>query len=86
MKEKTIYDLKLHERMRLDGNLEVVRVPGGWLYFEAHYSKVWRLRFYKHSTTTFVLEPNDTSHCSQEHPLGLNGARGETFKAETGEG
>ena len=38
-KEKTIYDLKLHEDMRIDiegtpdgATWEVIRVPGGWLY------------------------------------------------------
>ena len=35
-KEKTIYDLKLHESLvvqnSLGGNMEVTRVPGGWVY------------------------------------------------------
>ncbi|MFA5168951.1 MAG: hypothetical protein WC530_10535 [Candidatus Omnitrophota bacterium] len=28
---KSIYDLKLHETWT-DGNLDVLRVPGGWVY------------------------------------------------------
>ena len=29
---KTIYDLKLHERFRNISKLEIIRVPGGWIY------------------------------------------------------
>jgi hypothetical protein len=33
MEEKTIYDLKLHDRLRIDKyGINVLRVPGGWLY------------------------------------------------------
>lgn len=32
MEEKTIYDLKLHESIKVRGRLWVSRVPGGWLY------------------------------------------------------
>jgi hypothetical protein len=32
--EKTIYDLELHETIRTpeNGNVQVMRVPGGWIY------------------------------------------------------
>lgn len=29
---KTIYELALHEKMWADSHIEVLRVPGGWLY------------------------------------------------------
>ena len=29
---KTIYDLELHEDLLIHGLLNVVRVPGGWIY------------------------------------------------------
>jgi hypothetical protein len=32
MNEKTIYDLRLHERTTVGESLIVRRVPGGWLY------------------------------------------------------
>lgn len=32
MSDKTIYDLKLHEELKIKDDLFVVRVPGGWLY------------------------------------------------------
>ena len=33
MAEKIIYDLELHERLKLGtGNDVIIRVPGGWLY------------------------------------------------------
>jgi len=33
MKNKTIYDLKLHESITLEnGVTKVIRVPGGWIY------------------------------------------------------
>ena len=36
-KEKTIYDLKLHESISLNSNhLEIKRVAGGWLYIESY--------------------------------------------------
>lgn len=31
-KEKTIYDLDLHEKLPIDSDLVAMRVPGGWLY------------------------------------------------------
>jgi hypothetical protein len=35
-KEKTIYDLKLHEMIsvptEVGGKIEITRVPGGWVY------------------------------------------------------
>ena len=31
-KLKTIYDLKLHETLKIRGSLAVERVPGGWNY------------------------------------------------------
>ena len=31
-KEKTIYDLELHEDILIHNLLNVVRVPGGWMY------------------------------------------------------
>lgn len=31
-KEKTIYDLKLHESIGVDRYINVFRVPGGWIY------------------------------------------------------
>lgn len=31
MADKTIYDLKLHESVEVDG-YRITRVPGGWLY------------------------------------------------------
>ncbi len=30
--EKTIYDLKLHEQLKISTCIYVTRVPGGWLY------------------------------------------------------
>jgi len=32
MVTKSIYDLKLHESMDIAPDLQVTRVPGGWLY------------------------------------------------------
>lgn len=29
---KEIYDLKLHESVRLDNGIVIMRVPGGWIY------------------------------------------------------
>lgn len=29
---KTIYDLKLHETLKLKTTAKIARVPGGWLY------------------------------------------------------
>jgi len=31
-KEKTIHDLKLHERIQISCGLCIMRVPGGWIY------------------------------------------------------
>ena len=31
-KEKTIYDLELHERLDIDYLISVLRVDGGWIY------------------------------------------------------
>lgn len=31
-KEKTIYDLELHESLRVDTAMVCVRVSGGWIY------------------------------------------------------
>ena len=31
-KEKTIYNLKLHEGILIDPHIYITRVPGGWLY------------------------------------------------------
>jgi hypothetical protein len=30
--EKTIYDLKLHETLKINNYLNVMRVAGGWIY------------------------------------------------------
>ncbi len=35
--EKNIYTLALHERLSIDTELSVIRVPGGWIY------ETWRL-------------------------------------------
>lgn len=36
-KEKTIYNLKLHEIVNLtDGHTNIMRVPGGWIYTGIH--------------------------------------------------
>lgn len=32
MNEKSIYDLKLNEQIKIDSNLSILRVPGGWIY------------------------------------------------------
>jgi len=32
MADKDIYKMKLHEVMVISGNVEAMRVPGGWLY------------------------------------------------------
>lgn len=32
MDDKTIYDLELHEGLNLDSGINVMRVPGGWIY------------------------------------------------------
>ena len=32
MKEKTVYNLKLHEGINLPFGIFVMRVPGGWIY------------------------------------------------------
>lgn len=29
---KSIYDLKLHEELKLSNDMYVLRVPGGWIY------------------------------------------------------
>ena len=31
-KEPTIYDLKLHQALQLNNQVEIARVPGGWVY------------------------------------------------------
>jgi len=30
--EKTIYELELHEELRIVPDLYIIRVPGGWIY------------------------------------------------------
>ncbi len=30
--EKTVFDLKLHETLMVNRNVEVMKVPGGWIY------------------------------------------------------
>jgi len=32
MEDKTIYNLKLHEQYKLNDNINILRVPGGWIY------------------------------------------------------
>jgi hypothetical protein len=31
-KEKTIYDLELHETLKIANDMYVYKVPGGWIY------------------------------------------------------
>jgi hypothetical protein len=31
-KQKTIYDLKLHETMSIENCTDIIRVEGGWIY------------------------------------------------------
>ncbi len=31
--EKRLYLMKLHEKIRLDNNNTVLRIPGGWIYY-----------------------------------------------------
>ena len=45
---KTVYNLKLHERLLLPNGMEVLRVPGGWLY------DCWNFNDDKPKTGTFV--------------------------------
>jgi len=33
-KENRLYTMKLHESIRLDDKRNVLRVPGGWIYYE----------------------------------------------------
>lgn len=51
--EKTIYELELHKRCTIP-ELEIIRVPGGWLY------RFWDYEKQLYSTTaTFVPYNND---------------------------
>lgn len=54
--EKTIYDMKLHERMNA-GDLYVTRVPGGWIYETLEYNQDSDRYFI--SATTFVPFHNE---------------------------
>ena len=33
---KSIYNMKLHETITIDTFLDILRVPGGWIYFTYH--------------------------------------------------
>ena len=47
-KNKTIYDLKLHERIDIKkGNIEVIRVAGGRNYIYYRIDKVWDRSYIK---------------------------------------
>ena len=35
-KTKTIYDLELHEVENLGKHIDIIRVPGGWIYTEIY--------------------------------------------------
>lgn len=37
-KEKSIYDLGLHEKINISLRVYAQRVPGGWIYYESHYN------------------------------------------------
>lgn len=66
-KLKTIYDLKLHEELRIDGTLTIQRVPGGWNYkyyegFVNGYDIDWKLSniiFVPYHNEFQVYEPFD---------------------------
>ena len=45
-----LYSMKLHDTAKLYGHINVVRVPGGWIYETTHELS---------STTTFVPIPNN---------------------------
>ena len=32
MKEKTVWDLEIHEKLKVNNTVDVLRVPGGWIY------------------------------------------------------
>lgn len=34
--EKTIYDLELHESLKINDEMRLIRVPGGWIYQTVH--------------------------------------------------
>ena len=40
-KEETIYTLDLHESLMFEGDIEVFRVPGGWIYSSPSMSSVF---------------------------------------------
>ena len=48
MEVKTIYDLRLHEEIRVEYSLYVRRVAGGWLY-----------TYYQSSSSTIMFVPFD---------------------------
>ena len=50
---KDIYSLKLHEHVDVDTQLNVLRVPGGWIYKFTNYNS-------KLITTSFVPYINET--------------------------
>jgi len=52
--KKDVRDLLLNEYVFIEGNMRVLKVPGGWIYFETHNEYNKR----DTHTSTFVPEPN----------------------------
>lgn len=59
IRDKTIYDLELHEEMKT-GNMNILRVPGGWIY-TVNYQLDFKVGLQNGTqvfmTSTFVPEP-----------------------------
>lgn len=61
MDEKNLLDMKLHDRIQIDPNTIVLRVPGGWIYsiitdyFKETIGEVSEEK--NNSTIVFVPEP-----------------------------
>ena len=65
--EGSIYGLKLHETLKANKRLHVLRVPGGWLYkvfAEATLTDYYGQEWLKLLSTTFV--PYDNDFCVEE--------------------
>ena len=56
--EKRFYMMKLHEKISLDNNHTVLRVPGGWIYYN-HIEASGENSQLLASTSVFVLLNNE---------------------------
>lgn len=61
--QKSIYQLKLHERINLDFGITIMRVPGGWIY------DCWDYDTDQFKTGIFIPFNNEYQVKSQELPL-----------------